>query len=112
MTNRRWHITREGDTLTLARRLPAKMDVSATTRLPAVRRGRVAHQVRQDLWRALQSLRGFAPVVTVTRDAGGLIVEAGGEVAGAVPPGTQGRIADLLEDPVCRARWVAHGGRV
>lgn len=111
MTRRRWHITREGDALTLARHVPVRWDVRAQTRLPLARRGRVAHQVRQDMWRALQSLRGFSPVVQITRDADGLQVVAGGRVDGAVPAGVSARIQAVLDHPGNRARWVAHGGR-
>lgn len=99
---------RDGDALVLARRIPVRMDVSASTVLPDGRRGRVAHQIRQDLWRMLQGLRGFSPVVRVTRQSGALQVVAGGQVDGALPPGTQDRIAGLLADPARRARWMAH----
>lgn len=97
----------EGDVLTLARRMPARFDVSATTRLPDARRGRVAHQVRQDLWRALRDVRGFSPVVRVVREATGLRVEAGGRVEGAaVPTALEARIAEMLSCKARRARWV------
>lgn len=105
---RGFHTLRDGAVLTLARRVPVRFDVAASTRLPDARRGRVAHQVRQDLWRNLQSLRGFSPVVRVIRQADGLLVEAGGQVDGAIPRGTEARIADLLADPQRRARWMAH----
>jgi len=102
----RWHMIEEEGALTLARRLPVRLDLAAETVLAgAVGRRRLAHLVRQDLWRALRDLRGFAPVVRVRRVAGGLHVVAGGAVAGRVPPGAQAHIAGLLEDPRHRARW-------
>ncbi|WP_233270491.1 hypothetical protein [Chachezhania sediminis] len=101
-----WHITVDGDVLTLARRLPVRMDICAATDLPDGNRAKVAQQVRQDMWRALQGLRGFSPVVQVTRTADGLNVRAGGQVDGAVPAGIEAAIADVLDDPKKRARWV------
>ena len=99
---------RDADVLTLARQRPARFDVPARASFPPLRRGRLAHLIRQDLWRALQSLRGFSPVVRVTRTQTGLDVTAGGRVAGAVPSATQTHITTLLNDPKHRARWIAH----
>jgi len=111
MGHDRWHVIEEEDTLTLARRLPVRFDLRAETVLPgAVGRLRLAHMVRQDLWRILRDLRGFAPVVRVRRVAPGLHVVAGGAVSGRVPPGTVARIAALLDDPRLRARWTRPAG--
>ena len=105
-----WHVIEEGKTLTLARRLPVRLDLAAETVLPgATGRQRLAHRVRRDLWRLLRDLRGFAPVVRVRREDTGMHVVAGGEVAGRVPSGTRARVAALLNDPRHRARWM---GRV
>ncbi|WP_353474045.1 hypothetical protein PVT71_19150 [Salipiger sp. H15] len=103
-----WHMQREGGAVTLARRNPARFDLKVETQLPPVGRpARLAHQVRQDMWRALRDLRGFAPVVRVTPIAGGITVEAGGEVAGALPrKAVEARIAEVLEDRANRARWM------
>lgn len=102
----RWHVIEEDGALTLARRLPVRFDLAAETVLPGESgRRRLAHLVRQDLWRALRHLRGFAPAVRVRRVAAGLHVVAGGAVAGRVPPGTQARVESLLDDPRRRARW-------
>ena len=84
-------------------------DVAVETVLPNAGRVRVAQQVRQDMWRALQDLRGFAPVVQVPRVDGALQIVAGGAVAGPVARQTlEDRIADVLECPKRRARWVRH----
>ena len=113
-------MVRRGPVLTLARQLPARFDVSAATVLPTpARRGRIATQVRQDLWRALRGQRGFSPVVEVTDqacDGGvGLRVRAGGRVMAARFDRTllEAKIAALLADPGNRARWLgaARGGR-
>ncbi|PIE06768.1 MAG: hypothetical protein CSA74_10640 [Rhodobacterales bacterium] len=117
-------MTRIADGGMVLARGPARFDVSATTRLALgssgapsgqtarkVGPGRIAHQIRQDVWRALRHLRGFRPVVAVTPVAGGLEVVAGGAVEGALPPNAAARIADVLEDPANRARWLAHAGK-
>jgi len=101
----RWHVLRDGARLVLARRVPARFDVAAQTMLPLMSRGRLAHQVRQDLWRALQDLRGFSPVIEVTRMADHLHLRAGGQVACMVPSGVEMRIAEVIENPANRSRW-------
>lgn len=111
MRSARWHILRDGDALTLSRRLPLRWDLSVQTRLPDAGRLRVAHQIRQDMWRALRSLRGFAPAVRLVRDAKGLCVTAGGCVDGPIAPGAQERVALVLADPRNRARWIARAKR-
>ncbi len=107
----RCHILRDGNALTLARRVPVRFDLSASTRLPMGSRRKVAQQVRQDVWRALQDLRGFAPVVRVERTAEGLDVTAGGQVAGRFPRAqAEARIEAVLSDPENRARWMRWAG--
>ncbi len=111
MPRNRWHILRDETVLTLARRLPVRFDLSVSTQLPDGSRLRVAQQVRQDIWRALQHLRGFAPVVRVERIEGGLEVTAGGQVAGVFPRAqAEASIADVLNDPRKRARWTRWAG--
>ena len=108
MSRKRWHILREGDSLTMTRALPVRFDVAAGTTLPDGGRLRLAMQVRQDLWRALQALRGFAPVVQVTRRDGICEVVAGGRVDGVHNKArVEERISEMLSDPACRARWSA-----
>ncbi|KPA22105.1 hypothetical protein shim_15520 [Shimia sp. SK013] len=112
MSKARWHIARDGDTLTLSRMASARFDVSARTVLPDGGRLAVAHQVRQDMWRALQGLRGFAPAVEVRREGGALHVRAGGQVAGAVAKTqVEDTIQGVLDCPKRRARWVRHANR-
>ncbi|MEO0937956.1 MAG: hypothetical protein AAFY38_07355 [Pseudomonadota bacterium] len=109
MTNR-FHILRDGEAVTLARHLPPRFDVQASTRLRGGRAERLAHQVRQDMWRALRHVRGFSPVVRLEADEQGWHLTAGGRVAGRVPAGLPGRIADLLEDESHRVRWLRCAG--
>jgi len=101
-----WHILRDAGSLTMARHLPVRFDVAARTVLPGRSRLRMARQVRQDLWRALRSLRGFSPVVRVSATGAGLVVTAGGRVEGPLArSAVEARIDALLSDPVCRSRW-------
>lgn len=112
MKRQGWHILREGAALTLCRQAPARFDVAVSVELPAGDPLRLAHQVRQDMWRKLQSLRGFSPVVEVTPKGHGLRVRAGGQVLGRVPSNAAGLITDVLENPLNRARWLRHANRV
>ncbi len=107
MSRNSWHILREEGALTLARRLPVRFDVMVRTVLPKGRKLRLAHQVRQDVWRALQDQRGFAPVVRVTEEDGQLVITAGGQVDGVVArAAAEARIAQVLEHPGNRRRWL------
>lgn len=112
MTRTRWHIL-GGEPLILTRRLPPRFDVVAETAFPEVPRRRLAHQVRQDVWRALRDLRGFSPVVEVATEGQGLRLRAGGRVDGGhVDRATaESRIADVLACPDRRARWRRHALR-
>jgi hypothetical protein len=97
--------------LTVARRAPARLDVAAEAVFPDCNRLVLAQQIRQDLWRRLQRLRGFAPVVQVVRDGGALRVTAGGQMEGAVPQQTAAQLSEILHNPHLRQRWIAHAGR-
>lgn len=108
----RWHIQRDAQTLTLSRVLPARFDVRADAVMPVSDPLRLAHQIRQDMWRALQRVRGFSPVVKLEHRAGDTLkVTAGGRVVGRVPPNVAGIIAELLGCPDNRARWIHHANR-
>lgn len=111
---RRWHMVIEGDTLIVARRLPVRFDLAVETRFAdrSLRRGRLAHQVRQDLWRSLPRLRGFQPAVAVTREADGMRVVAGGAVDGRIPRSVISRVTNVLENADRRARWQRHARRI
>lgn len=111
MARGRWHLIYEEDgALTLARRMPVRFDLAVEGHLPDASRLRVAHRLRQDMWRALRDLRGFVPVVRIWRDVQGLRVRAGGAVAGAFDRASaEARIALLFEDPNRIARWTGVG---
>jgi len=109
-----WHRLREEDAVTIARRLPVRFDLSVEASLPVsgpVSLTRVAHQVRQDMWRRLQGLRGFSPAVRVTQGDGRLTLQAGGSVEGALPGKACDALSELLDSPTHRARWLAHAAR-
>ena len=106
MTRDRWHEIEEEGALTLTRRMPVRFDLAVEGWLPEASRRRVAHRLRQDMWRELQDLRGFAPAVKVWRVAGGLRVCAGGAVAARFArAAAEARIAALFQDPARVARW-------
>ncbi|MEM7525428.1 MAG: hypothetical protein AAF360_17075 [Pseudomonadota bacterium] len=100
-----WHTLRDGAVVTVARRLPARFDVMAEAAFPLLRRGRLAHLIRQDVWRALQNQRGFSPVVRVERMSAGLAVRAGGRLDAPATRSLRDRIAAVLDDPANRSRW-------
>jgi hypothetical protein len=114
-THQQWHMLREADEVTLTRRLPARFDFAAKTVISGgatLRKGRIATQVRQDMWRALQSLRGFAPVVQVRVVGGDLEITAGGAVSGQFPKSKSiAQVSDMLECPDRRARWMRSAQR-
>jgi hypothetical protein len=110
MARHDWHILKDEGALTLARRLPARFDVAVTAVIEGgagLRKSRIAAQVRQDMWRSLQNLRGFAPVVRVAERGEDLEITAGGTVAGRFPKSdTEARIRALLDSQDHRIRWV------
>lgn len=109
MTRQRWYTVREADVLWVARRWPVRIDVAADAAFPIARPGRLAHQIRQDLWRAFRGVRGFSPVIRVEKHSGGLAVRAGGRCDGPVDRArAEARIETLLQDPAHRARWLRH----
>ena len=108
MSRSGFHIQRDADSVTVARHLPARFDIVAETWFPPLRKGRLAQQIRQDLWRRLSDVRGFSPVVEV-RDAGGeLHVRAGGRMDCNFPRGLRLTIEEFLAQPELRQRWIVH----
>ena len=111
-----WHLMRDGAVLVLARRLPARFDLSASAVWPLggarPSRARLAHQMRQDAWRLLQGLRGFCPVVRIERSDDALRVTVGGTLAHQPAPVARAEalLSDLLADPAHLARWMRHAG--
>lgn len=102
----RWHVERTGDAVIVSRGHPVRFDLAVEARFPVMGRERLARQIRQDMWRALQRLRGFRPAVRVARDGDSLHVIAGGAVDGVFPRArAEAGIRAVLDDPANRARW-------
>ncbi len=103
----------DAEPLVLTRRWPPRFDIFAEAPFPDVPRRRLAHQIRQDLWRAMQQVRGFSPVVEIRREEEALRIRAGGRVdQGPVARDRlQAQIAALLSDPARRNRWQRHALR-
>ena len=92
----------------LARHLPARFDFAVRTTLGPGNALRLAHQIRQDMWRALQDLRGFSPVVRLEPQAAGWDVTAGGRALGSVPARHMAVAQSVLDCPQNQARWIRH----
>ena len=108
MAKQRWHILRDSHGVTLTRRLPVRFDLSSQVVLPNARKLYLAQQIRQDLWRRLQNLRGFAPVVRIENHVGGVLVTAGGQIDGMVNRNRcEAQIQCLLTDEGLQARWLS-----
>ncbi|EAQ43520.1 MAG: hypothetical protein BM560_08535 [Roseobacter sp. MedPE-SWde] len=111
MTGKPWHITREDGGLVLSRQIPPRFDVAVSVVFPLAAPLRLAQQIRQDMWRAVQNVRGFSPVVKVETRGDSLLVTAGGRVAGRVPGNLASEIRAILEDESKRSRWLRHALR-
>ncbi len=106
---KRWYITQDAGVWTLCRSLPARFDLWAETFLPEANPARLMHQIRQDLWRALQKVRGFQPVIQLRPEADMWRVRAGGQAPVFARVHTE-TVSDVLADPRNRARWIQHAG--
>lgn len=100
----RWSITPTPEGMRLHRPGRQRLDFAASATISHARPKRLAHQIRQDLWRALQNLKGFSPVVEISGDT----VRAGGQVDGPIPPTAQSTAQALLDSPKHRRRWLRH----
>ena len=90
----------------MARRLPARFDLCVETTLPLMSRRKLALQIRQDMWRVLQNLRGFLPAVAVMRLDDGVRVRAGGQFTCRVHiPSAEAKLHDMLNNAQRRQRW-------
>ena len=106
----RWHVSKNGDAITLYLTYPPRFDFSAVTVLPRGHPLRLAHQIRQDLWRALRHVRGFSPVIRLDPIPLGWSVTAGGRIMGKVAPTILERAETVLGDEKNRARWLKFAG--
>lgn len=110
MTRNAWHILSDDQSLVLTRAVPVRFDVAVSAAFPEMgarlSRRALAMQIRQDMWRRLQRMRGFQPAVKVTRANGAMSVIAGGRVSAPFPKAKcEAVIADMLASPALRQRW-------
>ncbi len=110
MASNNWHIERTASALTLSRRTPVRWDIAVQAVLPMARKTRLAHQIRQDMWRKLQSLRGFCPAVRVEEEGSQLRITAGGDIATRSYPKLliETQIAALFDDTARVTRWLSN----
>ncbi|MEO1492245.1 MAG: hypothetical protein AAFV19_08860 [Pseudomonadota bacterium] len=88
--------------------LPERWDIRLERDWPVpVRpsRRRYAHQIRQDLWRAARTVRGFVPMIAVGWTDGVVHVSAGGTLNAGPAPQLSDILAGVLDDPRNRRRW-------
>lgn len=78
----------------------------------------IARQIRQDAWRAMRRVRGFAPVVEVASDhaepgRARVLATAGGRFDCRPAPVAKAEetLAELLANPAAQARWCRHAAR-
>ena len=79
----------------------------------ASHRSRIAHQVRQDIWRACRNVRGFLPLVEVSTSGDETVIRAGGSLmtrSGHVPS-LEIKVARVLDCAENIARWQRHARR-
>lgn len=109
-----WTTARTEGAVTVSRAGRARFDLSVETQLAgnALSLGRIAHQIRQDIWRACQNVRGFSPVIRVQAVGNSYHVIAGGQVDDRRgSPHVEQTIEVVLSRPANRNRWVTHARR-
>ena len=93
---------------TLARRLPVRFDINHEVLMPLISAPHLAHQICQDIWRKLQSIRGFLLVVEITHRRKHLHILVGGELTCPAPlERSGGWIFDVLSNQDNQRRWAA-----
>ena len=102
-----WIIDETPDLLLVTRRKPVRWDIEARAEFPKAHALRLAHQIRQDMWRELKKIKGFCPAVEIEKGET-LKVRAGGRVARHVHPMANGWVEDLLNSDIHRRRWLAY----
>ena len=102
-----WIIEQSDERILVTRRKPVRWDVSAQAEFPRCRALRLAHQIRQYMWRELQKIKGFCPAVEI-QIGNTLHVKAGGRVARHVHPRASQWVDDLLNSDTHRRRWMAY----
>jgi len=102
-----WIIEQSDESVLVTRRKPVRWDIEARAEFPRCHGLRLAHQIRQDMWRELKRIKGFCPAVEVTF-GDTFQVRAGGRVARYVHPNASRWVEDLLTSDIHRRRWLAY----
>ena len=101
-----WFHKQLGDTYFIAKRFPLSFDLLAETNFPVCWPKTLAFQIRQDICRLMQNLRGFLPAVEVIGNVFCMHVRAGGQLTCSVHvQSAQINLQNMLDDPVYRKRW-------
>ena len=114
----RWALVVAGETVLLHRAGHPPVWAVQTSRrwalgLTAKQRIRIAHQVRQDIWRTCRGVRGFLPMVEVSTSGDETVIRAGGSLmtrSGYVPT-LEMKVARVLDCADNIARWQRHAQR-
>ena len=86
------------------------MDLMVDAAFPDVSPARLARQIRQDVWRALQRVRGFSPVIELIEGADGVQARIGGQVDGRFPRAhCEEAIREVID--ANRVRWIRWAAR-
>ena len=101
-----WLIDQSETHVLVTRRKPVRWDVQGWAEFTPCHPLRLAHQIRQDLWRELQKIKGFCPAVEITL-GDTFKVRAGGRIQRHIPPRTNEKIETLLNSSAHRRRWLA-----
>lgn len=102
-----WYHSQVGDAVVVSRLWPVRFDISAQTVLRVRNPLRLAHQVRQDVWRALRHLRGFAPAVQISKEG---FVLTGGRLGFSATQTEVERLEDVLNNIKNQTRWARCAG--
>lgn len=106
----RWQFHAEGQGLVLARPGRARFDLVEELRLSApgpLSLRRLVLQIRQDVWRALQGLRAFSPIVAAIPQEGAILLRAGGQISGSapIPRSAAAALHTVVHSPANHQRW-------
>ncbi len=101
-----WVTQKTSETVLISRRAPVRFDVCVKARFPFTKMGRLAYQIRQDMWSTMQILRGFLPATEISKITFDLSVRAGWQLTCPVHLGhAEECLCELLHDPQMRSRW-------
>lgn len=87
--------------------IPVRFDLSGEMHFLFLRSRLLASQIQQDMWKAVQDLRGFLPVIEIKKGTDDLSVLAGGQLNYPLHLGlVEVRLRQPFHDPQMRTRWL------